>query len=84
VSEYPIPVKIRTARTTHTCNDCPAPIEPGEKYELVVAPPHRIPEYDVPRWVTWRTHYPRHDGTNFLIGCAVSAAYRENAAREAA
>ena len=20
-------------------------------------------------WLTWRTHYPRHDGHRFLIGC---------------
>jgi hypothetical protein len=46
-------------------------------------PPHRMQEYDVPRWLSWRTHYPRHDGTRFLIGCDVSAAYRENSAREA-
>jgi hypothetical protein len=82
MSEHPIPVKIRTARRAHACNDCPEPIEPGEKYELAVWPPHRVQEYDVPRWVTWRTHYPRHDGRNFLFGCAMSAAYRENAGRE--
>lgn len=83
MSEHPIPVRVRTARKTHTCNDCEEPIEPGEKYELAVYPPHSIDVYDVDRWLTWRTHYPRHDGRNFLTGCAISAAYREHAAREA-
>jgi hypothetical protein len=78
-----IPVQIRTARKRHICNDCEQPIEPGEKYELAVFPPHRVQEYDVDRWLTWRTHYPRHDGQRFLIGCDLSAAYREKAEREA-
>jgi hypothetical protein len=76
-----LPVEVRTARKQHACNDCPVPIEPGTRYELSVSPPHRIPEFDVERWVTWRTHYPRHDGLRFLPGCAVAAAYREKAAR---
>lgn len=83
MAEYPVPVKVRTARKPHDCDDCSQPIEPGEKYELQVTPPHRIPEWDVPCWLTWRSHYPRHDGMNFLIGCDMSAAYREHAAREA-
>lgn len=70
-------IQIRTARKQHGCNDCPLPIEPGEKYELAVFPPHSIQEYDVDRWTTWRTHYPRHDGHNFLIGC-VTAAFSQN------
>jgi hypothetical protein len=78
-----MPVHIRTARTQHLCSDCEKPIEPGDKYELSVTPPHRIQEYDVDRWLTWRTHYPRHDGLNFLPGCAEAAAYREQAEREA-
>jgi hypothetical protein len=81
VTDYPIAVRVRTARTTHACNDCDQPIEPGEKYELLTVPPHRMPEYDVPRWLAWRTHFPRHDGMNFLIGCDTSAAYREHADR---
>jgi hypothetical protein len=68
-----MPVQVRTARTQHACNDCPEPIEPGEKYELSVTPPHRLDMYDVDRWLTWRTHYPRHDGHNFLPGCAAAA-----------
>jgi hypothetical protein len=79
-----LPVKVLTARTQHACNDCPSPIEPGQKYELAVYPPHRIDVYDVDRWVTWRTHYPRHDGDRFLFGCDLAAAYREKAARERA
>jgi hypothetical protein len=76
-----MPVQVRTARTQHVCNDCDEPIEPGEKYELSVTPPHRISEYDVDHWLTWRTHYPRHDGHNFLPGCKAAeaeAAWREN------
>jgi hypothetical protein len=76
-----IPVKIRTACKPHVCDDCSGPIEPGEKYELRITPPHRIAEYDVPRWLTWRTHYPRHEGRRFLVGCVESAAYREHANR---
>jgi len=77
-----LPVQVRTARKQHVCNDCDMPILPGEKYELAVNPPHRIPEYDVDCWLTWRTHYPRHDGQRFLIGCDLSAAHKEKAARE--
>jgi hypothetical protein len=78
---HPIPVKIRTARKRHPCSDCSEPIAPGEKYELAVYPPHSIDVYDAGRWLTWRTHYPRHDGHRFLIGCDLSAAYKENAVR---
>jgi hypothetical protein len=77
-----LPVKVRTARTPHRCDDCGQPIEPGERYELSVTPPHRISEYDVPSWLTWRSHYPRHDGKRFLVGCDLAAAYREKAVRE--
>jgi hypothetical protein len=77
-----LPVKIRTARTEHPCNGCPEPIMPGDRYELTAYPPHRVQEYDVDRWLTWRTHYPRHDGHRFLRGCDEAAAYREQAVRE--
>ena len=63
MTEYPIPVRVRTARTRHACDDCSQPIEPGEKYELLTVPPHRMPEYDVPRWLTWRAHQPRTAST---------------------
>ena len=82
-----MPVHIRTARKRHMCSDCEKPIEPGTRYELSITPPHRIPEYDVDRWLTWRTHYPRHDGLEFLPGCKAAveaAAFREKAEREAA
>lgn len=71
-----LPVQVRTARKRYQCNDCPLPIEPGQRYELAVSPPHRIDVYDVDRWVTWRTHYPRHDGREFLPGCQDAAADR--------
>lgn len=70
-------VQVRTARKGHPCNDCSEPILPGEKYELAVYPPHSVQEYDVDRWVIWRTHYPRHTSHTFLIGCDMAAAYRE-------
>jgi hypothetical protein len=82
-------VEVRTARKTHVCNDCEKPIEPGDKYEHSATPPHRIQEYDVGRWLTWRCHYPRHDvggsppHARFLMGCDVAAAYREKTEREA-
>jgi hypothetical protein len=79
-----LPVEVRTARTGHRCSDCENPIMPGDRYELSVSPPHRIQEYDVDCWLTWRTHYPRHDGNDFLPGCAaaeVAAAWRENEER---
>ena len=76
-----LPVKVRTARTQHACDDCGQPIEPGDQYELCVTPPHRISEYDVPHWLTWRSHFPRHDGVRFLPGCDLAAAYREEATR---
>lgn len=77
-----LPVKLRTARTRHACDDCGCPILPGDQYELSVTPPRRIDVMDVDCWLTWRTHYPRHDGGRFLPGCDLAAAYRENAARE--
>ena len=77
-----MPVQVRTARTQHPCNDCPEPIMPGDRYELSVSPPHRVQEWDSPNWLTWRTHYPRHDGQAFLPGCAAAAAYHEQAVRE--
>lgn len=81
----PVPVKIRTARKQHACDDCDEPIEPGDVYELSVIPPHREEAWDVDHWLTWRSHYPRNGGTrSHLLGCDVAAAYRENAARELA
>lgn len=77
-----LPVQVRTARKQHPCSDCGLPILPGDKYELAVYPPHSVQEYDVDRWLTWRTHYPRHDGHRFLVGCDLSAAYEEKAVRE--
>jgi hypothetical protein len=78
-----LPVQVRTARTQHACDECRVPIKPGDRYELFVAPPHSLDYYDVDRWMTWRTHYPRHDGGRFLPGCAEAAAYRDKSEREA-
>jgi hypothetical protein len=75
-------VQVRTARKRHDCNDCTVPIEPGEKYERSAYPPHSVAEYDVACWLVWRTHYPRHDGSRFLAGCDLAAAYQEAARRE--
>lgn len=75
---------IRTARKRHDCNDCFGPIEPGDKYERTAFPPHSVDVYDVDRWLTWRTHYPRHDGDRFLPGCDEAAAYREARERQQA
>ena len=72
-----LPVKVLTARKRHTCDDCREFIEPGDRYELSVTPPHRLDFYDVAAWLTWRTHYPRHDGREFLPGCAVAATRKE-------
>jgi hypothetical protein len=77
-----LPVRVRTARRLHLCDDCSLPIEPGEKYELSVTPPHRLDLYDVDRWLTWRTHYPRHASGWYLLGCDLAAAYQEKAWRE--
>jgi hypothetical protein len=77
-----LPVEVRTARKRHACDDCQEWIEPGTRYEMSVTPPHRNQDYYVPAWLTWRTHYPRHDGDRFLPGCAEAAAYQEQAARE--
>ena len=80
-----IPVKIRTARKRHVCDDCQEWIEPGEKYELTVWPPHRMDYMDVDNWLTWKCHWPRNTTAgSFLLGCATSAAYREHAEQEAA
>ena len=76
-----LPVKVLTARKRHRCDDCKQPIEAGDRYELSVSPPHRIQEYDVGCWLTWRTHYPRHDGPRFLPGCDEAAVRREKEVR---
>jgi len=78
----PVPVKIRTARKRHACDECDQWIEPGEKYELCTTPPHRLDVTDVDSWLDWRSHYPRiGPAGQFLLGCAVAAAYRERAER---
>ena len=77
-----LPVKVLTARKRHRCDDCKQPIEAGDRYELSVSPPHRIQEYDVGCWLTYRTHHPRHDQAVFLLGCDLAAACREKAERE--
>lgn len=69
-----LPVKVVTARKRHHCDDCSQAIEPGQKYELSVTPPHRMDVWDVDHWLTWRTHYPRHDGRDFLPGCKAAGA----------
>ena len=81
----PVPVKIRTARNQHQCDDCQEPIEPGDRYELCVTPPNRD-EYGPPdRWLTWRSHWPRTGATGArLPGCDEAAAYREQREREMA
>lgn len=73
-----LPVEIRTARKQCVCDDCCEVIEPRTKYELSTTPPHRMSEYDVDRWLTWRSHHPRHRGHAFLPGCR-AAAERGNA-----
>lgn len=78
-----LPVQVRTARKEHACNDCDVPIRPGERYELSCTPPYRLDVMQVPGWLTWRTHYPRHDGRRHLAGCDEAAAYQEKARREA-
>ena len=83
-TETIVPVKIRTARKQHSCDDCPEPIMPGDKYELHVTPPHRLDVWDSDHWLTYRTHWPRRpDPQRFLLGCAEAAAYREQAERNA-
>jgi hypothetical protein len=77
-----IPVKVRTARKQHACDECPVPIMPGDKYEFHVTPPHRLDFYDVDRWLTYRAHWPRNGAAGwFLFGCIEAAAYREQAER---
>ena len=84
MAETIVPVKIRTARKQHACDDCPEPIMPGDKYELHVTPPHRLDVWDSDHWLTYRTHWPRRpDPQRFLLGCAEAAAYREQAERNA-
>lgn len=87
VSTYapPVPVRVRTARKQHQCDDCCEPIEPGDKYELCVTPPHREECMDSAHWLTWRSHYPRTGPAGeHLLGCDLAAAYREKAERESA
>ena len=73
--------QIRTARKEHRCSEylCRTPIMPGEQYERVVWAPHRCEAMDVDHWLTWRSHAPRFGPQGqFLWGCDVAAAYREN------
>jgi hypothetical protein len=77
-----LPVVIRTARKQHDCNDCPLPIEPGDRYEVSATPPHRISEYDVDRWLTWRSHHPRHRDGEYLPGCHEAGARQGRTERE--
>jgi hypothetical protein len=82
--DTPVPVRVRTARKAHHCDDCRAPIERGDRYEVSVIPPHRSDAMDTPRWLTWRNHAPRFGPSGeFLYGCAMAAAYREKTEREA-
>lgn len=88
MSEEPvIPVRVRTARKQHRCDEylCRVPILPGEKYELHIVPPHRLDVMDVDHWLVHKAHWPRNGGSGqFLLGCTLAAAYQEKAARESA
>jgi len=81
----PVPVKIRTARKRHACDDCGQPVEPGDRYELAVTPPNRDENAPRDRWLAWRSHWPRGGRKRtHLLGCDEAAAYRERAEREEA
>jgi hypothetical protein len=79
-----IPVRIRTARKRHRCDDylCKGWIEPGERYE-----DHRLPPGDIDvgntHWIRHKVHAPRWPERG-PDGCALAGAYQERARREAA
>jgi hypothetical protein len=80
-----IPMRIRTARVPHPCDNyprCPAGgIWPGEQYEDHRLPPGREPYEQSTRWIKHKIHYPRIPENGNADGCELAAAYREHAAR---
>src|SRR5580704_1292338 len=80
-----IPIRIRTARKRRRCDGYPCAavwIEPGERYEDHRLPPGNI-DIGNTRWLMHKVHAPRFPSSG-PDGCTLSAAYQENAAREAA
>jgi len=78
-----IPVKVRTARQQHQCENyprCSVLIEPGEKYEIHAM----VPWSDGNESQYWRTFKVHLGGSGIGLGCHEAAAYAEKAARERA